>query len=967
MTVRPLIEQWFPAGAVGAESLRERGSAKAYPPINFLHVWWARRPLIASRAAVLASLLPAWPSKADADADADTARVLKLLKSEFAEGEEAYRKWFVATIGIAGDPVTARNEAKAAHELGERLIANPYGYDRAFTVSPDSTALELTRRLTEARSSAAGVTVLDPFAGGGAIPFEAARLGFTTIANELNPVAVAILNGTVVLPAELGLVFSNQIRSWGGKWSARVEKGLAAYFPTDKDEVSIEDYVWARTVPCPSSGRPTPLIPDCWLARGAYNAALRLHPNFDTGHIDIEIVEGNAAAEAAARSTYKRGTGQSVWTGETFNGDYIREMGQSGRMGSMLLAVFVTRPGNRRKIFRAPSTADFEAVEAAGKVVEQNLIRWEIEDLVPTEEIPDGTDVRPQKHGMLLWRQMFSPRQLLTAVTALEELRAVIGEAIGEIGAEKARALNLYLAFALDKALDYNSTFASWDASRSKVRNLFDRHDFSIKWSFAEFNGVALVPWAVNNAVMNHKKITSLIVEEETMFSPAREASARVIWGSATSLPLESESVSAVVTDPPYYDNVMYAELSDFFYVWLKRALRETWPDLTTQVLTDKQDEAVANPSLFRDVATGKGHKKEGERSAADLADEHYEELLTQSFREAYRVLEPAGALTVMFTHKRVDAWDTLGHALLEAGFAINSSWPVHTESVNSLHIANKNAASSTIFLTCRKRGDTSPAYWSDIRGEIAAAARRTAERFADDGLVGIDLTLSTFGPVLSVLSRNWPVYTGELDVDGNPQILRPDVALDLAREEVSRLKIRGLLGGRDVEFDRVTDWYLLAWADFGAAEFPFDEGRKLSIAMHLEMDDLAKVHKIVRASSGTVTTLTPAQRRTAKGLDPDAGTWLTQIDALHALMLVYEEEGLAAAKAWLSRTGKADDQRFHDLVEAAIRAVPRVKNKGEFIRPEARALEGLRATLFDDIAAPADPDETPAKLFEMD
>jgi len=220
---------------------------------------------------------------------------------------------------------------------------------------------------------------------------------------------------------------------------------------------------------------------------------------------------------------------------------------------------------------------------------------------------------------------------------------------------------------------------------------------------------------------------------------------------------------------------------------------------------------------------------------------------------------------------------------------------------------------------------------------------------------------------VLSVLSRNWPVYTGELDVDGNPQILRPDVALDLAREEVSRLKIRGLLGGRDVEFDRVTDWYLLAWADFGAAEFPFDEGRKLSIAMHLEMDDLAKVHKIVRASSGTVTTLTPAQRRTAKGLDPDAGTWLTQIDALHALMLVYEEEGLAAAKAWLSRTGKADDQRFHDLVEAAIRAVPRVKNKGEFIRPEARALEGLRATLFDDIAAPADPDETPAKLFEMD
>ncbi|MGO9583601.1 MAG: DUF1156 domain-containing protein, partial [Acidimicrobiales bacterium] len=522
--------------------------------------------------------------------------------------------------------------------------------------------------------------------------------------------------------------------------------------------------------------------------------------------------------------------------------------------------------------------------------------------------------------------------------------------------------------FALDKALDYNSSFASWDASRNKIRNTFERHDFSIKWSFAEFDGASvLIPWAVNNAVMNHKKISALVVEKATMFSPAREATARVIWGSATSLPLESGSVSAVVTDPPYYNNVMYAELSDYFYVWLKRSLRATWPELTTQVLTNKEDEAVANPSLFRDVATGKGHRKTGEKSAADLADEHYEDLLTQSFQEAYRVLEPSGVLTVMFTHKRVDAWDTLGHALLEAGFAIDSSWPIHTESENSTHIAKKNAAASTIFLTCRKRGDTLPAYWSDIRGQIAAAARHAAERFADDGLAGIDLTLSTFGPVLSVLSRNWPVYTGELDGDGNPQVPRPDVALDLAREEVSRLKIRGLLGGREVEFDRVTDWYLLAWADFGAAEFPFDEGRKLSIAMHLEMDDLAKVHKIVRASSGTVTTLTPAQRRTAKGLDPDAATWLTQIDALHALMLVYEEEGLAAAKAWLSRTHKADDQKFHDLVEAAIRAVPRVKDKGEFVRPEARALEGLRATLFDDIAAPADPDETPAKLFEMD
>jgi adenine-specific DNA methylase len=970
MTVRPLIEQWFPAGAVGAESLRERGSAKAYPPINFLHVWWARRPLIASRAAILASLLPAWPSEAEAAGDSDSARILKVLEAEFPDGEEAYRHWFVSGIGIAGDPVAARRAIKLANDRGERLAGNGYGYTRAFTVNPDPGVLGTARRLIEGRSGSDDVTVLDSFAGGGAIPFEAARLGFNSIANELNPVAAAILNGTVVLPAKLGPAFGNEIRSWGEKWSARVGKRLSVYFPKDQDDGSIAAYIWARTVPCPSTSRPTPLIPDCWLARGIYNAALRIHPDLDTGQVEIEIVEGERAAKAGAVSTYKGGTGQSIWTGETFSSDYIHECGQTGRMGEMLLAVAVARSGARGRSYRSPTARDLEAIQAAAVEIARNLPRWEVEDLVPNEQRFIGPADRAARYGCTEMRDMFSPRQLLTAVTALEELRAVIQEATAALGAEKAKALNLYLAFALDKALDYNSSFASWHSSRQMIRNTFDRHDFSVKWSFAEFDGTALIPWAVNNAVVNHKKISALLVAEGTMFSPAREASARVIWGSATSLPLESGSVTAVVTDPPYYDNVMYAELSDFFYVWLKRSLRDTWPELTTQVLTDKQDEAIANVALFRDVATPNSHKKVGGKSAVDLADEHYEDLLTQSFREAYRVLEPAGVMTVMFTHKRVDAWDTLGQALLESGFSINSSWPVHTESENSLHQARKNSASSTILLTCRKRGDTLPAYWSDIRSEIAAAAHDSAERFAEDGLVGIDLTISTFGPVLSVLSRNWPVYTGELGTDGSPQVLRPDVALDLAREEVSRLKIRGLLGGREVEFDRVTDWYLLAWADFGAAEFPFDEGRKLSIALHLEMDDLAKVHRVVRAASGAVTILAPAQRRTAGALDPGAASWPTLIDALHSLMLVYEEEGLAAAKAWMSRTGKTADQKFHDLVEAAIHAIPRVKEKGEFVRPEAQALEGLRATLFDDIAAPADADEAPSepsRLFEMD
>ena len=414
---------------------------------------------------------------------------------------------------------------------------------------------------------------------------------------------------------------------------------------------------------------------------------------------------------------------------------------------------------------------------------------------------------------------MLSWRQLLTTATALEELHAVVKDARDEIGADLARALNLYLAFALDKGLNYNSQLCAWHSTRVSVANTFDRHDFSFKWSFAEFDGAsALIPWAVDQIVDAYSGIAKLANRQEGVLHHEQRSSSTVLQGSATELPLASKSVDAIVTDPPYYDNVMYAELSDFFYVWLKRAIGESWPELCSLSLTDKDKEAVANSSRFTVVATKrKGKRTLGEKSASDLADEHYEFLLTQSFREAHRVLTDNGVLTVMFTHKRVDAWDTLGQAILNAGFSINSSWPVHTESENSLHQAKKNSASSTIFLTCRKRGSSSPAYWTDIRSDVALAAREAASEFASIGLSGIDLTISTFGPVLSVLSRNWPVYTGELDSVGAPQVLRPDVALDLAREEVSRLKKRGLLGGRDVEFDRVTDWYLLAWADFAA------------------------------------------------------------------------------------------------------------------------------------------------------
>jgi putative DNA methylase len=976
---RSLIEQWFPAATVGAESLRERATFTALPPPFALHVWWARRPLAASRAAVVASLLPAWPPDEEVARDPEARRVRKALEAEFPAGghdADGYHGWFVRSLGIFGNPVAARHAIKDAVAKGGKTEGNAYGYDRAFTHSPDDPTIQRLQRLAALRSGRADVPhLLDPFAGGGSIPFEAARYGCDTVALELNPVAVAILTGTVDLPARLGPRFAKVIEEWGVRWAERVRDRLAPFFPhVHADERNA--YIWAHTVPCPTTGYPTPLAPNFWLATGnaGRNIAVALEPDPATGRIRTSIVDAGNVAEHGNRSTYSRGTATSVWDPTaTISSDVIKHHARAGRLRETLLAVSVTRPGVRGRQFRAPAAEDFEAVDNASAALAENLAAWEIEDLVPNEQVVRGKETeRSVEMGVTRWCDMFAPRQLLTNLTLLDELHAVLGEARGELDHETWRALGLYLALALDRAVDYNSRFASWESVRLKVAHTFDRHDFAFKWSFAELDGrSALVPWVVDQVAGVFRATAKLTHRAKSLTEGERSAAATVVLGSATALDLPGGSVDVVVTDPPYYDNVMYGECSDYFYVWLKRSLRDTWPELTQQVLTDKEHEAVANPSLFRDVAThsGRGKRVTGTVTAVELADQRYEELLTESFREVHRVLRDDGVLTVMFTHKRVEAWDTLGAALLEAGFEIASSWPVHTEAEHSLHQAKKNSASSTIMLGCRKRASTEPAYWSDIRHEVEEVAEQAARRFADQGMRGVDLTLATYGPALSVLSRNWPVYSGTLGSDGQPEVIRPDVALDLARHRVASLKRRELLGGRDLDFDRATDWWLLAWSDFQAAQFPAGEALKLCLAVDLDLDEVAKGHKLVKAAGGNVTLLTPAQRRTARALDPEAGAWPTMVDALHALMLTFDEEGLGTARAWLQRTGRGEDERFRALFEAALHAVPRAREKdGGFSRPEARILESMRSALFDGVAPPPEEPlvEAQATLFDL-
>jgi len=552
---------------------------------------------------------------------------------------------------------------------------------------------------------------------------------------------------------------------------------------------------------------------------------------------------------------------------------------------------------------------------------------------------------------------MFAPRQLLALCTFVELLKEVQVRVKEELPAEKAAAVETYLGIPLDKAVDYNSRLCKWDGTRNKVTNTFDRHDFSFKWSHGEFDAAHnLVPWVMDQVADAFQGIANFAVSPLPLLEHPELHPLIQTRGSATSIPsLADGSIHHICTDPPYEANVMYAECSDFFYVWMKRTLGDVHPGFFTEELTNKDDEAVANVARF--AAMGR------KRTALALTD--YERKMAAAFREMHRVLRDDGILTVMFTHKKVEAWDTLATSLIGAGFKICSSWPVYTESQNSTHQAKKNSAQSTIMLTCKKRDTSHEAvWWDDLKNRVRQEARDKAAQFEKDGIRGVDLYIATFGPVLSILSENWPVLTSEVDErTGEPKPLRPEVALDLAREEVVQLRKRGLLLGRVVQFDPYTDWYLMAWDAFKAIEFPADEARKLALALGLDLErDIIASKKLVGKKSSTVVLQVPLARRKRDMVDPDKTSFDCWIDAAHTAMMLYVEDGAQSCKAFLNNAGLLNDSTFKACLQALVNAIPRTKQKGKFIRPEAAALENLCLAFFPDIILPAEeaPPEIP-------
>ncbi len=669
-----LIERWLPIAALGEESVRERRSMTALPPTYYLHVWWARRPLVASRAAILASALP----------------------------DDVDRDQFLHALGIHGDPVSSRRRIDAARRKGERFEGEAYSYQRAFAHAP-TTADKAFIQGGLKRLGLANVSMLDPTAGGGSIPFEAARLDFKVFANDLNPVAALIEKATIEFPLKHGTALVAAFSKLADAFVKRREDRLKPYFPAEPEPNCVAtNYLWARTVRCPYCNGLVPLSPNWRLAPNGTGA--RLMPKLGKGPGDLsrrcefEIVDV-VTDQSAATVTNADGLCPFPDCGRVFKGDEIKRQAQAGGMSEQLFAIVFarkietrTKSGKRgrdrwERGYRAPRPEDDNS-NLIGSYQAENIARWDALDFVPREQLPLDTESwthgnTPAQYGARKFIDLFTPRQLLVHASAVEIFHELLDEtkAAGSFG-DLSKAAFIYLALSIDKMVDYNSRSSAWHGSREVLEHTFRDHAYPLKWSFAEIapiEGDSGYDWAIKQTGKCIKELVALVrpkkasgddlfsVEHCETFDPA---SLTITCKSGDHLNhILPATVDIVVMDPPYFGNVMYAELADFFYVWLKRTAGHVVPELFTRNLTDKENEAVANPAKFQ-----------RQKGAGAMAARDYRERMQRIFEECRRVLKPSGIMILMFTHKATGAWDALTKGLIHAGFSITASWPINTE-----------------------------------------------------------------------------------------------------------------------------------------------------------------------------------------------------------------------------------------------------------------------------------------------
>ncbi|HXH23062.1 MAG TPA: DUF1156 domain-containing protein [Dehalococcoidia bacterium] len=847
---RRLIEVAFPLEEVSEHSRREKNVRHGH--ISTLHIWWARRPLAACRAFIYASLV---------DDPGEGPEREELLK-EVADlaSWDAVRK---------PDQVVRPREKGGSGLTGRQL-------------------LERARQRILDCNGGKPPRLLDPFAGGGAIPLEALRLGCEVEASDLNPVAVLILKGTVEYPQKYGqpnsrdvpkyiylaadsgpqkgffdgdLVaaykknpLATDVRYWGNWMLERARQELAQFYPPDPDGSVPVAYLWSRTVPCPNCGAEMPLIRQYWLARKD-RKKVALRPVLDRAHnrVDFEVVEGPDVTGDPAEATTTRGDTVCLLCRQVAKGETIRRLSSEGKMGAALTAVVLEGRGGKR--YRADRPDDMASFAKATQELHERMARHSGDlSLVPDEPMPDIPDlVSGRGFGIKQWWQLFNARQLLALTTFARLVREAHAEMLAcGLDADYAKAVATYLGLAVDKAADFGSTLCRLNAEGGRgVVDTFARQALPMVWDYAESN-----PFCTDGAGWI------------SYLSRSADALDGLGFGLPTAVRIRdvreprAPTLDSIITDPPYYDAINYADLSDFFYVWLKRSVGALHTDLLSLPLTPKRDQVVMN--VYANGNSG------GDRRAQ--AHRHYVKGMAQAFAAMRKSLIDGGLVGVVFAHTDPDAWSTIIEGLLGAGLVPDASWPLDTEREARVSGLEQARLATSVWMACRPRHeDAGEAFLADVMAEMRPVIRERLLYFWSKGIRGADFFISAIGPALSVFGR----YEKVMRPDGTEVTVRD--FLDLVRRESTTVALEQVLHGADLGLiDPVTRQYVTWVWSYSRAPLEAGEAIALCLATGADYGQVVRPHAIAaesREKSKKLVKLRSIRERGAQDEDLGIGT----------------------------------------------------------------------------------------------
>ncbi|MBK8462418.1 MAG: DUF1156 domain-containing protein [Nigerium sp.] len=769
---KKLIEVSLPLEAINVEATREKSIRQGHP--STLHLYWARRPLAAARAVLFAQLV-----------DDPSSRPEEFPTIEAQDAERA-----------------------RLHALLEKLIV--------WENSNDEGLLRQAREAIRKSNNGALPAVLDPFAGGGAIPLEAQRLGLAANASDLNPVAVLINKALIEIPPKFGdkpPVFpglagsrnawyrteglAEDIRSYGDWMRDEAQSRIGNLYPKAKTpdgmEYPVVAWLWARTVRSPNPANPieVPLIRSWWLSKKKGNEAW-IEASVVDGEVKYSVRHDGSGPTGEADGTVGRKGGHAVGDGTPFSLQYIREEGRAGRIGHKMIAIVADGPSGR--LYLDP---DEEHVQIAG---------------VPRPaDSPEGEigyyprDIKTQTYGMTTWSDLFTNRQLV----ALTTLSALVAEARERVlsdakaaglpggarledagdGAEAyADAVATYLALGVSRMTDISNALCRWEVTKTQVRNLFGRQAIPMVWDFAETMpfGTAAGGFTVSLGSLL-KALLRLPVHGNATVEQA-DAATRGYAGFVIS------------TDPPYYDNIGYSDLSDFFYVWLRRSLADIQPKTVATLLTPKAEELVANP-----------YRHDGQIGAARFFIDGFNAVFARMRSEANSAIP----LTVYYAYKQQDAssdgvtstgWHTLLDGLILAGWEITATWPMRSELSNRMLSQTTNALASSIVLACRPRPSDAPsttrrAFVAALKTELPGALRTLML----GAIAPVDLAQAAIGPGISVFSR----YSRVREADGSDMSVKD--ALLLINSTLDEV-----IGEQESDFDPDTRFAVKWYRQYG-------------------------------------------------------------------------------------------------------------------------------------------------------